>query len=223
MTSNTAYISFLNLANKLNSSDDVNIDPGRFVLLFNKHSRVWLEQKVRKTKATQKIDELQQLVVENFELTGAVDAGQSINFDLPENWFDHIGGYALCTKGSCKDRLLNMNQVKNDFKRLVLFDANWRPDFDFEWLPVTIGGKVMQVFYTDFTIKKAYVDYYKYPKDIDIEGYIKPDGSFSTTVDPELDDIYVNEIIDLVVADVSRIYQNNEKVQLDINRIQTTQ
>ena len=38
-----------------------------------------------------------------------------------------------------------------------------------------------------------------------------------------VDDIYVNHILDLVVADVSRIYQNNEKVQLDLNRIQQEQ
>lgn len=111
MTSVTAYTSFLNLANKLNSNDDVNIDAGRFVLLYNKHSRVWLEQKVRKTKATQKIDEIQQLVVENIPLVALADTGNSVDFKLPDDWFDHIGGYALCTRGSCEHRLLNMNQV----------------------------------------------------------------------------------------------------------------
>lgn len=223
MTSKTAYTSFLQLANKLNSGDNVNIDPGRFVLLFNKHSRVWLELKVRKTKSTQKIDELQQLVKEDVALVKLADDGRHIDFKLPGDWFEHIGGYAICTKGSCEGRLLNMDQVKNDFKRLVLFDENWRPDFDFEWFPITLGSDKLQAFYRDFTITEAFIDYFRYPVDIDIAGYIKPDGAPSTTVDPELDDIYVNEIIDLVVADVSRIYQNNEKVQLDINRIQTTQ
>lgn len=223
MTSITAYTSFLNLANKLNSNDDVNIDSGRFVLLYNKHSHVWLEQKVRKTKSTQKIDEIQQLVKENVALVEVADTGKNIDFKLPDDWFDHIGGYAICTKGSCSGRLLNMDQVKNDSKRLVLFDENWRPDFDFEWFPITVGEDKLQAFYRDFKITAAFIDYFRYPKDIDIAGYIRPDGTPSTTVDPELDDIYVNEIIDLVVADVSRIYQNNEKVQLDINRIQTTQ
>ena len=220
MTSIEAYTSFLNLANKLNSNDDVNIDAGRFVLLYNKHARVWLEENVRKTKSTQKIDEIQQLVMENIQLTLVADSGRSLDFKLPDDWFDHIGGYALCTRDTCEGKLINMDQVKNDFKRLVLFDENWRPDFDFEWLPITIGEDKIQVFYKDFTITGAYIDYFKYPKDIDIAGYVKVDGTNSTTVDPELDDIYVNQIIDLVVVDVSRIYQNNEKAQLDINRIQ---
>ena len=221
MTSKEAYVSFLLLANKLTSNDNVNIDIGRFVLLYNKAARVWLEQRVRKTKSSQKIDEVQQLVVENVSLSIVNSAQDHIDFELPKDWFDHIGGYAICTRGTCSGKLINADQVKNDEKRLILFDENWRPDFDFEWLPITIGEDNIQVFFKDFTVTAFYLDYFKYPKDIDIAGYIKADNvTQSTDVNPELDDIYVNEIIDLVVADVSRIYQNNEKMQLDLNRIQ---
>jgi hypothetical protein len=224
VTSIDAYTSFLQLANKLNSNDDVNIDTGRFCLLYNKHSRIWLDQKTGKGRSTKDIDEVQGLVKQNVLLVPIGDvAGMYIDFKLPNDWFDHIGGYALCNKGSCENRLLNMDQVKNDFKRLVLFDENWRPDFDFEWFPITVGANGLQAYYRDFTITEARVDYYRYPVDIDIAGYIHPDGTPSITVNPDLDAIYVNEIIDLVVADVSRIYQNQEKMQLDINRIQTTQ
>ena len=223
MTSIDAYTSFLQLANKLNSNDDVNIDTGRFCLLYNKHGKVWLEQKVRKTKSTQKIDEIQQLVVEDALLVKVADTGRHLDFKLPDNWFDFIGGYLFCSRGTCENRLINMDQVKNEPKRLILFDENWRPDFDFEWAPVTVGGNNLQAYYREFTITEARVDYYRYPVDIDIAGYIHPDGTPSITVNPDLDAIYVNEIIDLVVADVSRIYQNQEKMQLDINRIQTTQ
>ena len=64
MTSLEAYVAFLNLANKLNSNDDINIDKGRFVLLYNKHAKVWLSSRVRRDRATEKIDELQQLIIE---------------------------------------------------------------------------------------------------------------------------------------------------------------
>ena len=221
MTSQEAYINFLNLANKLNSNDDVNIDIGRFVLLYNKNAKIWLDKKIRKGKSTQAIDEVQQLVKENIPLTISSVESEYVNFNLPADWFEHIGGYALCTQNACEGRVINANQVKNDNKRLILFDENWRPDFDFEWLPITIAGDKLQVYYRDFTVQSFNLDYFRYPKDIDIEGYIKADNvTPSLTVNPELDDIYVNEIIDLVVADVSRIYQNVEKMQLDLNRIQ---
>lgn len=223
MTSTTAYTAFLDLANKLNSNDDVNIDIGRFVLLYNKHAKVWLEIKVRKAKASQSIDEIQQLVRKDVPLVVASVTNKAVNFKLPTDWFDHINGYTICTSDSCKDRVIYMDQVKNESKRLVLFDENWRPDFDFEWLPIAVGQDQLQAFFKDFTIQEAFIDYYRYPKDIDIQGYKRPDGALSTNIDPDLDDIYVNEIIDLVVADVSRIYQNNDKAQLDLNRIQQEQ
>lgn len=220
MTSAEAYTTFLQLANKLNSNDNANVDPGRFVLLYNKHADVWLEQKVRKFKDTQSIDDLQHVVKEDVSLVATNVANDHVDFKLPDDWYDNIGGYALCSKDSCKGRLINAAQIKNDNKRLVLFDANWRPDWDFEWLPVTVGQDHLQVFFKDFTVDSFYLDYFRYPRKIDIAGYIRPNGQPSTTIDPDMADIFVNEIIDLVVIDVSRIYENQVKVQLDKDRIQ---
>lgn len=221
MTSQEAYVSFGNLANKLNSNDDINIDIGRFVLIYNKWAKVWLEQKVRHTRSTQKIDELQQLIKEDVQLVPVNTTNDHVDFKLPDDWFEHISGYALCTRGTCSGKVINADQAKNEEKRLILFDENWRPDFDFEWLPITIGEDRIQVYFRDFTVDSFRVDYFRYPQDIDIAGYIRPDNvTPSTNINPDLDDIYVNEIIDLAVADVSRIYQNNDKAQLDLNRIQ---
>ena len=223
MTSLEAYVSFLNLANKLASNDDINIDKGQFVLLYNKNAKVWLSSRVERDKATKKIDELQQLINEDVKLTTSAVHSDHVDFKLPADWYDNISAYALCSQGSCKNKIINGDQVTNEEKRLILFDENWRPDFDFEWLPITVGQDKLQVFFNGFSVDEFYIDYYRYPKDIDIQGYTNVDGTSSVNIDPDIDDIYVNEIIDLVVADVSRIYQNNEKVQLDLNRIQQEQ
>lgn len=222
MTAQDAYNIFLQYNNKLNSNDNVNIGVGQFVVLYNKNALIWLEQSVRKTKATQTIDQVQFLVKKDYPLTKVGTFDTHVRFKLPDDWFDHIGGYAIVHTETCKNVQLNADQVKNDNERLILFDENWRPDFDFEWIPVTVGDGTLQVYFLNFEVDKFFLDYFKYPKNIDIAGYIKPDGTVSTTVDPDLDDIYVNEIIDLAVADVSRIYQNPEKLQADINRITTT-
>lgn len=220
MTSKDAYTTFLLLANKLNSDDNVNIDTGRFVLLYNKHALVWLAQSVRKTKYTQEIDEIQSLVVKDIPLPQVGVTSESVKFNFPAECFDFIGGYARATRDNCK-RVINASQVKNENERLILFDSNWRPDFDFEWLPVTIGDNSIQVYFRNFLVEGFIATYYRFPTAIDIEGYTKPDGNPSITIDPDIDDIYVNEIIDLVVADVSRIFQNNEKLPADLNRITT--
>lgn len=219
MTAREAYISFLNLANKLNSNDDINIDIARFVLLYNKWAKVWLVSKIRNDRATQKIDESQQLINERVILTPIAVTPEYVNYALPNDWYDYVSGYAICSRGPCIGKIINADQVKNEEKRLILFDENWRPDFDFEWLPITIGENKIQVYFREFEVNSFYIDYYREPKNIDIAGYQKVDGTQSSDIDPDIYDIYVNEIIDLVVADVSRIYQNNEKVQLDLNRI----
>jgi len=221
VTSQEAYTTFLLLANKLNSDDNVNIDIARFVLLYNKQALVWLAQSVRKTKYTQEIDEIQRLVVKDASLVQVGFTTESVKFVFPANCYDFIAGYALASRGKCQ-RFINASQVKNENERLILFDENWRPDFDFEWLPVTIGDNTIEVFKKDFDVDGFIANYYRFPTAIDIEGYIKTDGTPSSTINPDIDDIYVNEIIDLVVADVSRIYQNPEKLQSDLNRIQIT-
>lgn len=220
MTSREAYVSFLNLANKLNSNDDVNIDTARFVLLYNKNAKLWLEEKVRKDKSNLRIDEIQQMVRENVSLVQVGASIDHLDFKLPDDWFDNIGAYALCSRESCTDRLINGDQVKNEEKRFILFDENWRPDFDFEWLPFTVGEDKIQVYFKDFTVNSFVIDYYRYPSPIDIAGYLKVDGTLSTNIDPDIDDIYVNQIIDLVVRDVSMIYQNQIKTQLDSVRVE---
>ena len=118
MTSQEAYVSFLNLANKLNSNDDVNIDIGRFVLLYNKQAKVWMGQKVRHTRSTQKIDEIQQLIKEDVQLVSVNTTSDHIDFQLPDDWFEHIRGYALCTRDTCKGKVINADQAKNEEKRL---------------------------------------------------------------------------------------------------------
>lgn len=223
MTSADAYTYFLLLANKLLSNDNVNIDIGRFCYLYNKNALIWLEQRVRKTKATQKIDEIQQLFVKEASLVFVNTKDTYANFALPDNWFDWSGGFAVCSTPTCKGIQINADQVKNDNERLILFDENWRPDLDFEWLPVTIGEDNVQVYFNGFTVDKFFMDYYRFPRAIEIAGFDRPDGTASITIDPDIDDIYINEIIDLAVADVSRIYENTEKMQLDINRIQQEQ
>ena len=225
MTSRAAYTYFTLLANKLLSNDNVNIDIGRFCYLYNKNALIWLEQRVRKTKANQKIDEIQQLFVKEKPLTLLITFNTHANFAIPYDWFDFSGGFAVCSNPTlgCTDVQINAAQVKNDNQRLILFDENMRPDWDTEWLPITIGQDAIQVYYKDFTVQKFFMDYYRFPRPIDIVGYKKPDGTASVNIDPDIDDIYVNEILDLAVLDVSRIYENQEKAQLDINRIQQEQ
>lgn len=224
MTSIDAYTFFLQLANKLNSNDNVNIDIGRFCYLYNKNALIWLEQRVRKSKATQKIDEIQQLFVKEKPLTLINTVNTHANFAIPDDWFDFSGGFAVCSRETCSGVQINAAQIKNDNERLTLFDSNTRPDWDTEWLPITIGDDQIQVYFSDFKVDEFFLDYYRFPRSIDIAGYIKPDGiTASTTINPDIDDIYINEILDLAVADVSRIYENQEKLQADLNRIQQEQ
>ena len=43
----------------------------------------------------------------------------------------------------------------------------------------------LNVYTKDFDIERGVTTYYRFPKDIDIDGYVRIDGTASTNIDPE--------------------------------------
>lgn len=218
MTSLEAFKSYQLKLNKQDTEDNIDISPGEFVLIYNEVQNKWFEQKF-KDVTTRYIDDVQMLVEPDYKLNKSRTTDSYTEFDLPENYFDYIRSYSLATKESCKDRVLYNNEVKLVNLSLYLKDEYNKPSFEYQETLVTLAKDKIQVYKTDFTVDSVFFTYYRYPKQIDIEGYIKIDGTtLSTTINPELPDFMVNEIIDKTVTETQRRYSDIEGFQFSKDR-----
>jgi len=81
-------------------------------------------------------------------------------------------------------------------------------------------GKIF-VFKNDFVVDDCYLNYYRSVREIDIEGYIRLDGKPSTNIDPDIQDQYVDEVIDRCALEIIRRYENPDGFQYAKERIST--
>ena len=169
---------------------------------------------------SKRYEDLQNLQVpsEEVSLTNSEDLLYSYNFSLPSLTYDMIvptNIYATGTRGNCKERLLDVIDImKHNDVRMLLKSPHYKPSFEYQEILASISSDKMYL-YTDntFTLNKAYVSYLKYPRKVDIVGYIHLDGTASTTVDCELEAYLENELVDLVVEEIADATSNQELSQ----------
>lgn len=72
-----------------------------------------------------------------------------------------------------------------------------------------------------FEVDTVYLTYYRYPKEVDIEGYVKSDGSNSTDIDPELDDKLIGIILNMIEKQFALNESEYGRYQIDSNNVQS--
>jgi len=133
---------------------------------------------------------------------------------------EYSSAYAKVSTKKCKDIKVNLWEFKDFNYSEVIGDKNATSSLEFREAPMTISGGKIQVFDEGFSVDKVYLTYYRYPKDIDIEGYIKIDGSTtSTNVDPELDNEFIDKVISMCAESYFRQYGDPNQVQINKDRI----
>lgn len=200
--------------------DNITVDKPRFVLAYN-------EQQIRKiediinNKNDDEIRYAQLMLTPNKELTINETFSDRVTFNLPKDYLDISSAYCIASKGECKSKKIALWQFKDDNYSEIIFNSNDKPSFEFEESPYIIADDNISVFKDGFEIKKVILTYYRYPKNIDIEGYITADNKPSTNENPEFDDKMVNKIINLVVEEFQTNYQDQLGFQIGKNRILT--
>lgn len=218
MTSLEAYKKFELKIDKLSTKDNVDISAGEFVIIFNEQQTKWFSNAF-KNKSNRDSDKVQNLIIHDLELYSREVHLNHTDFSLPKDYFDYISSYSLAVKGTCKDRVIYNEEVKPQNKNILYKDEYNTPSFDFQEGFITLAGNLLQVYTSNFDIEKTFLTYYRYPKDIDIEGYIKIDGSSSKDIHPELSDYYTDQVIDWCAKEVAGRYQDSEGFQFSSERI----
>lgn len=133
-----------------------------------------------------------------------------VNEITPKFMF-YLDSYLLADKGTCLNHIVYANGelVKHSDITTLLQNSNYRPSFEYQETIVDISSDELH-YYTDgtFTIKKVYLSYIRYPKDIDIAGYVNFDGEDSTDVACELEDYLEDELIDIAIESLAMATEN---------------
>lgn len=215
MTSTETYKRFELKLNSLANSDNVDISPGEYVLIYNEQQTKWYESKFRGRRT-----DVQLLAERDLPLTLVTTTDDFVEYSLPTNYLEYISTYCKTSRGICTDRRMRTFPVIDlSNKELYLRDDYNKPSFDYSETFTTIASDKMQVYKTDFSIDSVFLTYYRFPKYIDLLGYTRLDGVASTNIDPELSDEYVNEIIDWCVAEVQRSFGDTNGFQLSADRL----
>lgn len=210
------------MVNKNDTNEGVNISPGHFVLLFNAESLTWLSEELKKDEDNIDVNLIELLFLSDFQIQPSGVAEKKlkfIEFVLPVDFFQVYGGYSFADRGECKDNIIWLWERKPGNTIAIRSDEGSKPSFDYQEAPFVIGADKLKVYFDDFVVKKTYINYYRTPNKIDIEGYTHFDGTPSENIDTELDDLNALEILARVAAELDRQTVDVEGLQLAKDRL----
>lgn len=214
MTSELAYEKFLLRINKNDTNTNIKVPKSQFVIIFNEEKRVWLSEIIKAKEALDYIDDIEELLVLDKLLVKDSSTRLSDNFNLPTDFYRRATAYAVTSKDKCTDNVITVWFIKPKNKDIYLQNSNLSPSFEYQETIAIINNSKISIFKGDFKIDEAYLNYYKEPLDIDLSGYIKIDGTNSSTINTELSDENMEQIIKLTALQALKNYQDTEAAQL---------
>lgn len=218
MNINETYLKFLNKVNKNFINDNISVDKGRFVIIFNEAQNKYVDWVVSQNNSSI-IRNIRFLKINNKELKKRDYSDDLTSFSLPKNFFKFINVRVEAKKGSCTDYLETSFEVKAENVHELYNDKNNEPSFDYRETFYTFSDDGIDVYKKDFEISNVLLTYYRYPTPVDIAGYYKIDNSVSQDINSEFNDDIVDKILDICVKDFNVNSDNLERYQVDNNEV----
>lgn len=136
--------------------------------------------------------------------------------ELSPTYMFFIEAYVLADKKTCKKVpiFVNGELIKHADVTTLLNSENYKPSFEYRETFCTIANNSISV-YTDgtFTVDTINIGYIRYPKEIDVEGYIKTDGSASKNQDSEFPSYLKDALLNLALEDLGLATENKNAVE----------
>lgn len=223
MSVNEAYYEFSLLLNKNSERKNIQIEKENFVLLFNRESTRWLAEFLEKNTHSDNVLSVSELLVHDFTLEKIKETSTQVHYKIPEDYFQLLIGnsQSTVTKGSCVGIIYNYFKKPNDFN-IQIDDKFIRPSFEWERGLGEVFGDGIVIYKEGFEITNTKISYYKAPSKIDMAGHIKIDGATSKDINPNISDYLVGQIIDRVVVEINREFNDQVGFQLAETRKQIT-
>lgn len=208
------YKQFLLQVNKNDTNTNTNYPKGIFILLFNEQKRQWLDDKVKNKEDSDYIEDLQILLETNTFLIKDSEYSNRVDFKLPNNFFRRATSYSIASKNNCKNITIINWFFKPKNKNVLLQNDDYNPSFEYQETLAELNNNKLSVYKSDFNIDSAYLDYYREPLDLDIEGYIHIDGTKSKDIEIDLDKKNIEEIITRTALYAVRNAESVEQMQI---------
>lgn len=217
--------------NSLDRQDNQNIFLENKLIHLNNAQIAWIKSKLNQNNVfktgyegiRKRIDDLQVLKVNNKLLKLSKGGNQRYhNFygDLTPvtDYMFYLSCFAKAKYKTCSDTI-GVNLVKEGELEVLYYDENNSPSYKWRETLATLGDNKIYV-YTDnkFEISEIRLTYLRTPKQMDQEGYVKPDGSQSINQDCELPEYAKNDILDLAVKYAAQATDNMIQTQFAIER-----
>ena len=218
--------------NKVNRQDNIDIPIEDIIVYLNKAQVSWIKTKINPNNVykvgydsiRKRIDDLQILKVSNVPLKpNNTNDLFHVGFDCPlkdaANYMFYISSYAVAKSGKCSQPI-EIDLVRHGELTTKYLDNNYSPSFEWRTTLATLGNDNLTV-YTDskFKIEKVFVTYLRYPLDIDVEGYVKFDGTSSLNQDSELPEYAKSDIVDLAVKFAAQSTDNQAQAVFAEDRL----
>jgi hypothetical protein len=218
MNINEVYLRFIAKVNKNLNSDNITADKPRFVMLYNENQIRRILQLIKEGN-DERIREIHHFLKPDTSLTFKSKKQDRVLYKLPSDYLELSNAYAIANKESCKDKKIFLWEIKDRNYNQVLSDNYNLPSFEYRESPFVVADNNINVFTGDFDYKKVILSYYRYPRKIDIEGYINLDNSVSTNVNPEGDERFIDKVISMAATDFARNYYDMEGIQINKERV----
>jgi len=216
VTSEELYIKLSEKANKNATNDNIAYDKPRLKFAINEAQNRFLEG-ILDRRNEDEIRYVQKFLVDS-KLKEEKVTDDSCYYLIPTNFFDLANVHAIAKSGSCKDKI-KLWEVKSENVHEYLYDQYNKPSFYYRESFYYLTKDSIRVFKDDFTLDTLMLSYYRYPKEIDFEGYVDVNGNHSSAISPEWDDKSMDRIITLAVKNLNISMENFNAAQINQQQI----
>lgn len=181
---------------------NIAVDKGSFCYIFNEAQNKQIEFFLS-NKTDDNIRYIQRLLTTE-ELTLASNFNRLYtSFTLPPNYFEFSSATAIADSENCKGVNLDLFEIKNQNKDVIISDEFNSPSFLYRETPYYIGdGKINVYKDSSFEVKAVIMDYYRYPVQIRLIDDNNFESDFNENYQTEFDDRLVDRIISTAVSDL---------------------
>ena len=220
MTIQDTYIRFLDLANRNATNNRVNVDKPRFIMMYNDIQRRYVEWVLEKRNEDE-IRYIQLLLVNDKQLTVKDNRQTYTSYSLPVDYFDFSNVSIQASSSCCPKVRMTAFEVKSENREELLTDEFNKPSIDYAETFYYFSDNSILIYKDNFDISNVKLTYYRYPRLVDIGGYINLNNAPSTDIHPEFDDKVVNRIIIGMAKEFSAINSDSGQYNADKDRLFT--
>lgn len=217
MTASEVKKLFLIKSEENSTNDSISVSNDRFVEIINE-AFIKIVEYFYEKKNEDDFRYIQELLMPDTELEKSNTYLDHQSFKLPEDYFEFSNIYALGSKGKCTSQKLELFEIKDLDRSIILNDEFNSPSFEYREAPFNFFNNKVRVFKKDFNIDKAVMSYYRYPKKVRLTNPKNPESQLDDSYQLDFDEKVIHRVVSLAVKEFD---MNNSDERFQLNQIRT--